>query len=73
VSIDGLLVAGGGYSFRLGMPGSVSGLHIEQDAYGYGPIAVRCDLLSGWSADIADVRSGQPYPASGQRCNTDDS
>ncbi|WP_460713907.1 hypothetical protein [Nocardioides dilutus] len=73
VSIDRLLVVGGGYSFRLGMPGSVSGLHIKRGGYSYGPILVRCDLLSAWDSDIAAVRNGQPVPVRRQRCNTDES
>ncbi len=71
VSIDGLLVAGGGYSFRLGMPGTVTGLHIEKGSFSYGPIQVRCGLLSAWSAEIVDVRGGQPHRVGRQRCNTD--
>jgi hypothetical protein len=73
VTINGLLVAGGGFSFRLGMPGTVTGLHIEKGSYSYGPISVVCDILSTWSADLADVRSGQPQPERSQRCNTDES
>ena len=72
VSIDGLLVAGGGYSFRMGVPGDVVGLHIERKSYSYGPISVVCALVGSWRADIADVRRGQPHPTRRQRCNTDE-
>jgi hypothetical protein len=70
VSIDGLLVSGGGYSFRLGMPGTVRGLHIQQGEFYYGPIDVRCSVLSSWQADIASVRNGQPAAVKSQRCNS---
>ena len=72
VSIDGLLVAGGGYSFRLGVPGDVVGLHIERKSYSYGPISVVCALVGEWHADIAEVRGGQPHPVRRQRCNTNE-
>ena len=71
VSIDGLLVSGGGYSFRLGMPGTVKNLHIEQGEFYYGPIDVRCSALSSWDADIADLKGGQPVAVKNQRCNSD--
>lgn len=70
VSIDGLLVSGGGYSFRLGMPGTVRGLHIEQGEFFYGPIDVQCSVLSSWDADISDLKGGQPVAVKDQRCNS---
>jgi hypothetical protein len=71
VDIDGLVVAGGGYPFRLGMPGTVRNLHIVQGSWVFGPIDVKCDALSTWEADIAVLRGGQPRGVRTQRCNTD--
>ena len=53
--IDGLLVQGGGYPFRLAMPGSVRGLKIVDRSWGYGPIDVRCSVLSSWGAAIVTI------------------
>lgn len=71
VDIDGLLVSGGGISFRLGTPGAVQNLFIEKDTWYYGPIDVRCSRLSLWDADIATVSSsGSVTPVRSQPCNT---
>lgn len=53
VNVDGLLVSGGGFAFRLGVPGLVKGLRIVADSWGYGPIDVRCSAITGWEAGIA--------------------
>lgn len=71
VDIDGLVVAGGGYPFRLGTPGSVRGLHIVKDSWVFGPIDVNCGALSIWQADISVLKGGQPQSVRPQRCNTD--
>ena len=71
VDIDGLVVAGGGYPFRLGTPGSVRGLHVVQDSWVFGPIDVNCDALSTWQADISVLKGGQPRSVRPQRCTTD--
>jgi hypothetical protein len=71
VVIDGLIVAGGGYPFRLGTPGTVRGLHIVQDSWVFGPIDVNCGALSTWDADIAVLKGGQPRSVRRQRCDTD--
>ncbi len=55
VVIDRLLVVGGGYPFRLGTAGSVTGLKIVDQAWSYGPIDVDCSLLSGWDAQIVTI------------------
>lgn len=55
VSIDGLLVKGGGFSFRLGVPGTVKGLRIVDGSWGYGPIDVKCSAVSAWEASIVHV------------------
>ena len=49
-SIDGLLVAGGGYVFRQGVPGAVTGLRIVNRSWVYGPIDVRCSVTNPWEA-----------------------
>ena len=53
--VDRLLVMGGGYPFRLGVRGSVSGLKIVDRSWGYGPLEVRCSVLSGWDASIVTI------------------
>jgi hypothetical protein len=71
-TIDGLLVKGGGFSFRLGMPGTVKGLRIAQGEWFYGPIDVNCAALSGWEATIVAVDTNyQPTSTvRSQPCNT---
>src|SRR6185436_11887451 len=54
VSIDGLVVEGGGYPFRLGEPGVVRDLRIVRGSWYYGPINVACSKLSEWDASIVD-------------------
>jgi hypothetical protein len=68
--ISGLVVQGGGYPFRLTTPGSVQGLHIV-DGWGYGPMEVRCSLISSWSADIVTLDvAGQPLALRSQPCTS---
>ena len=55
VDVDGLLVMGGGYPFRLGVPGKVTGLKIADDSWAFGPVDVRCSALSEWEAEIVEV------------------
>ena len=55
VDIDGLLVKGGGYPFRLGTPGSVSNLRIANNSWAFGPVDVKCSALSHWDAHIVNV------------------
>lgn len=52
VDIDGLLVRGGGYPFRLGTPGTVRGLRIVDGAWGFGPMDVKCSVMTDWEAQI---------------------
>jgi hypothetical protein len=54
-TVDGLLVMGGGYPFRQGVPGSVRGLRIVDKSWGYGPINVLCSALSSWEASIVNI------------------
>jgi hypothetical protein len=72
VTIDGLLVMGGGYPFRLGVPGTVSGLRIVDRSWAYGPIAVNCRLLSSWEASIVTITPDYQVDRTLRRqpCNT---
>lgn len=63
VNIDGLLVSGGGYPFRLGTPGRVRNLAVVDRSWGYGPIDVKCALVQEWAAQIVRLSpAGQPIP-----------
>ncbi|GAA1783400.1 hypothetical protein GCM10009682_01830 [Luedemannella flava] len=69
VTIDGLLVKGGGYPFRLGTPGKVSNLMIVKDSWGYGPMEVSCGRVSAWSARLVTVDANyQPRTVRSQPC-----
>lgn len=71
--IDGLVVYGGGYPFRLGTPGTVRNLHIIDDSWAYGPISVACAQVSSWEASISTLGpTGQPVPIRALSCNTRD-
>jgi hypothetical protein len=72
-TIDGLLVMGGGYPFRLGVPGTVSGLKIVNKSWVFGPIDVDCARVSKWDASIVDISSNYQVTRTvrRQRCNTD--
>jgi hypothetical protein len=71
--IDRLLVKGGGFAFRNGMPGSVKGLKIADGSWGYGPIDVRCSVLTGWDAQIVKIDSNYQVTSAvrSQACNTE--
>lgn len=73
-TINGMIVKGGGYTFRLGTPGSVTGLRIVNGSWGYGPISVACGVLSGWQADRVTVDADyQPTGVvAAQPCDTSD-
>lgn len=70
VDIDGLLVSGGGYPFRLGTPGSVTNLGVVDQSWGYGPADVTsCSSLSIWQAKIVKLdNDGQPVPLEDLPC-----
>ncbi len=56
--INGLLLKGGGFTFRLGTPGSVQGLKIVNRSWGFGPISIDgagCGAISPWEAKIVEV------------------
>ena len=66
--IERLRVQGGGYPFRLGVPGRVVGLDIVQ-GWPYGPINVKCSVLTDWSARIVTASGAF---VRNQPCNTED-
>jgi hypothetical protein len=71
--VDGLVVKGGGYPFRLGTAGVVRGVRIVDGSWGYGPISVACSLLTTWSAELVRLdAAGQPVTVRSQSCNTED-
>jgi hypothetical protein len=71
VDADRVVVQGGGYSFRMSVPGSVTNLHIADD-WGYGPISVKCSVVSPWSAWVSTLDANyQPTPIRTQPCNTE--
>jgi hypothetical protein len=53
-----LLVMGGGIPFRLGVPGTVSGLKVVDRSWHYAPVDARCSLLSRWDAQIVTLTRG---------------
>lgn len=72
--VDKLFVwgPGAGFHFRMGTPGRVTNLLIG-DRWVYGPIDVRCSLLTEWQADVVSVGpDGQPLAViRAQPCNTE--
>lgn len=72
--IRGLLVEGGGISFRMNTPGSAEGIRIVDRSWYYNPIDVLCSALSSWEAKIVRLDDkGQPVIRRNQRCNTEES
>lgn len=74
VTIDGLLVGGGYFTFRLGMSGSVTRLRLIEGMFGRdGPIDVRCSVLSSWSASVVRVTADYRIASTArqQSCNTE--
>jgi hypothetical protein len=62
VNVNHVLVRGGGFSFRDGMPGSVTDLQIGNDpgldgSWHYGPIDAYCPVVTSWSASIVSVNT----------------
>jgi hypothetical protein len=57
IDIDGLLVEGGGYPFRDGMPGTVKNLNVVDGSWYYGPVDVKCSALSAWQAQTVKLAS----------------
>jgi Bacterial TSP3 repeat len=71
--VDRLLVMGGGYSFRMGTPGTVRNLKIVDQSWGYGPIDVKCSALSAWDASLVTITSNYQIARTvrSQPCNTE--
>lgn len=56
--VNGLLLKGGGFSFRMGTPGSVQGLKIVNNSWDFGPVSIvdaGCGAISPWEAKIVEV------------------
>jgi hypothetical protein len=71
VNIDRLLVKGGGYSFRNGMPGTVKGLRIVDGSWYYGPIDVKCSAITSWEAAIVTIDTAyRARTVRAQPCNS---
>lgn len=74
LEVDGLLVSGGGYAFRNGMPGTVADLKIVDETWGYAPVDVRCAQVPRWSAQVVRLdAAGQPVPLRPVSCTGDGS
>jgi len=78
-TVDRLLIAGpnGNYSFRMGVPGTVNHLRIENNGWSYGPLDVKCSVIPSWEAKIVgpvDRTAGgyaEPATVRDQPCNTE--
>lgn len=71
IDVDRLIVRGGGFPFRNGMPGRVTALHIVDGSWSYGPISVRCSAMTAWQASISRVAADwTPTVVRAQPCNT---
>jgi hypothetical protein len=72
-TVDRLLLLGGAYSFRLGEPATVSGLRIVNDSWIYGPIDVKCSVVSSWDATIVTMTDNYQVDRTirTQPCNTE--
>lgn len=55
--IDGMLVRGGGYPFRLLMPGSVRNLHVVDGSWSFEPFDrdMPCAQMTPWQADVVTI------------------
>ena len=73
VTIDRLVVRGGGYSFRNGHAGRITNLHIVDGSWGYGPLNVKCSVVSPWQASLSRVDAAWiPTAIRALPCNTED-
>ncbi len=68
LTVDGLLVEGGGYAFRAGTKGSVRNLQVVRDTWGYGPVDVLCSALTTWQAHTVTVSNGRTKPVDPIEC-----
>lgn len=69
LSVDGLLVEGGGYPFRAGTPGTLRDLQVVADSWGYGPVDVLCSALTTWQAHVVTVSEGRTTPGDAIECS----
>ena len=73
-TIDRLLLFGGAYSFRLGTPGTVTGLKVVDDSWLYGPLDSKCRVITKWDAAIVTATSAYQVASTVRplRCSTPD-
>ena len=70
--IDGLVVKGGTYSFRLQTPATIKNLYVVRDAWQYGPLDVNCELVTSWDAYLTTLGSdGQPTAVETLPCDNE--
>lgn len=70
--IDGLVVKGGTYSFRLQTPATIKNLYVVKDAWQYGPLDVNCDLVTSWDAYLTTLGpDGQPADVETLPCDNE--
>lgn len=55
LTIDGLLVGGGGYPFRAGTSGTVRNLRVIDESWGYGPAEVSCPAVAVTGSHVVTV------------------
>ncbi len=55
LTIDGLLVSGGGYPFRAGTSGTVYNLRVVDESWGYGPAEVSCPAVAVTGSHLVTV------------------
>lgn len=67
VAVDGLLVAGGGFVFRLGTPGTVSGLKVVDGSWDFGPVDVADCAAVEWGGGNEVVTVGEDGTVSAVR------
>jgi Bacterial TSP3 repeat len=72
-TVDRLLVMGGGATFRLGVPATVTGLKIVDRSWFYAPLDVKCSLVTAWDASIVTITPDYQVATTvrPQSCNTE--
>jgi PKD repeat protein len=72
-TVDRLLVMGGGATFRLGVPATVTGLKIVDRSWFYAPLDVKCSLATAWDASIVTITPDYQVATTvrPQSCNTE--
>jgi hypothetical protein len=64
-TIDGLLVMGQGYPFRLGTSGTVNGLRVVEGSWIFGPVDVDCSRISQWEAKRVTIDANYRVTSTG--------